>query len=173
MIRFSKEALEGATQDGPQACLAIEITSLDRDRDATNGAVFAYEFSSTATGIADGRAKRVFEDNPFIICFAGPRDGQAASELGGICCIENSSQTEFGIDIEVVAAGILPAIEAMMPHPKAGAGDIEPFATLSLWFPLHAEDGPGGENLIRNMLDGPPRPLVRVELSDPPQSDRS
>ncbi len=162
MIRFSKEASEAAWPR--EAALAFAIASLQRYTDS--GEIFTVVYTAVLSSVDWSDAKNFFDDNFIGIDFSEARSGNGQPSLGGITCIGNSTGTDVGVDIVVRADGLADQLVAMSPHPVGFDGDAEPFATLRVWFPIYPEDGTDGEHLIENMLGGPPRPLVRVELSD-------
>lgn len=166
MISFSAQAAESARQAHRQATLAFAIASLRRDTRSTPEELFTLVFSATVSGINSASVIGVFDDNYITIGFSELHCANEASRLGYIACVENSTGTDGGIEIQVEARGLAELLEAMSPHPVDFEGETEPFATLRLWFPMYAEDGVDGELLVENMLSEPARPLLRVELSD-------
>lgn len=164
MARFAMEANEAPVVGERQVSLVFGIASLRRDQEAADGIeVFALVFSATALGIGCESAKAFFEDNYITIGFAG---AGSAQKIGQISCLENSTGSDCGVIVELEAAGLLPAVEAMSPYPIDFEGETEPFATLRVSFSMRADDGLDGGELVDNLLNGPPRAICRVELED-------
>ena len=163
-MRFSEETPGAAGQR--QVNLAFGIELLQRDSASEAEDIFARVFSATVSGLGCETSRTFFEDNYIIIDFPRTPERPEKAPIGSITCIENSSGTDCGIIIDIRADGLLESLMVLSPYPVDFAGETELFATLALSFALHPEDGNNGEHVVENMLNGPPRPILRVELSD-------
>jgi hypothetical protein len=170
MIRFSKQISDAPAAGERWGILTFEIRYLDVFEDPEEGDVVStLLFSATASGIADRNAKAFMEDNHIGIGFSEKIGDDEGLRLGYVSCIENSSRSDFGVDIEVRAAGLLQVLRKMSSHPLGFIPDAKPFANLQVWFPIYARDGADMEHLLDNMLNEPGRSVLRVELSEIPK----
>jgi hypothetical protein len=124
-------------------------------------------YSAEPAGIHCRETCEFFRDNVFCVGFGPHCNDEPRATFGHICCIENSTGTDGGVEISIDADGLVPVLLGgpllRLVWPPAGE-PYEPYADVRIWFPIFARDGAHGERLIHNLLHEPGRPLIRVEV---------
>jgi hypothetical protein len=149
------------------ARMDIPFSHLETDIDPETGAhmVGFADFRAELSGVACPDAVGFFSDNYIGVGFYGPdAHHDAIGEFGDIFCTENSTGTDCGIEIYVRAKGLVPVVTELIGTAIGFDPDRQTIAVLRIWFPLYERDGEDHQRLIDNMLNGPGRPLLRVEL---------